>query len=110
MTMWFKFFKRVIWDEGVIQKTVSTLFIVLAVLTFVFTDLKKWPYWMILIAILFFVLWFFTFSWAYKKWRKELSQNWIERHRAEHGELPTLPDYLLEVVDHYTAGKPIDKG
>jgi hypothetical protein len=107
--MWLKFFKLVIWDGGVIRKTVDLLLIVLAVLALVFTDLKEWPYWLILIVILFFVLWLFTFNWAYKKWRKELSQNRIERHRVEHGELPPLPDYLLEVVDNYTAGQPIDK-
>jgi Ca2+/Na+ antiporter len=109
LVTWLKFIKLVLWDEGIIQKTVNILLIVLTILTFVFTDLYEWPYWMLALLALFFAWWFFTFSWAYKKWKKELGQNWIERHRLEHGELPELPQYLLEVVENYTAGQPISK-
>ena len=108
-TMWFKFFKMVLWDEGVIRKTTNILFVILTILAIVFSNRIEWPYWMLMLLILFFAWWFFTFIWAYKKWSKELSQNWIEQYRIEHGELPALPQYLEEVVENYIAGQPINK-
>jgi Ca2+/Na+ antiporter len=89
--MWFKFFKMVLWDEGVIRKTANILLIVLTILAIVLSNRIEWPYWMLMLLILFFAWWYFTFSWAYKKWSKELSQNWVERYKIVHGELPVLP-------------------
>ncbi len=37
--------------------------------------------------------------------------NWIDAHKARHGEYPPLPDYLLQVVEGgtYSRGEPVSK-
>ncbi len=109
---WLKFLKLVLWDEGVLQKTANTLLIVLTILALIFTDLKEWPYWILVLLMLFIAWWYFTFSWAYKKWKGELSSNWITRYELEHGELPSLPSFFIKwgMVGNYTDGQPVRKG
>ena len=36
-------------------------------------------------------------------------ENWIDAYKAQHGEFPPIPEYLLPVVTHYSPGKPVSK-
>ena len=41
---------------------------------------------------------------------KDISElNWIEQYEHQHGKLPTLPTYLVHVVNNYTPGEPVSK-
>lgn len=104
-----KFFKLVLWDEGVWRKIVNILLPVLTIGAIIFTDVEEWRYWLLALLVLPVAWWYFTFDWAFKRWRNEVSQDWIEAYKLEHGELPALPEYLLELVNNYTLGEPVHK-
>ena len=51
-----------------------------------------------------------TFLVAYQQRRQlESHDNWIVVHKARHGKLPTMPDYLLPLVNNYSPGSKISK-
>ena len=49
------------------------------------------------------------YSWRKRKESAKKPATWISTHQAQTGKLPSIPDYLLPVVQRYTKGNPITK-
>ncbi|MBI4295578.1 MAG: hypothetical protein HY667_00525 [Chloroflexi bacterium] len=55
------------------------------------------------------VLWIIALENIYRDYKQKASANWIEQHKMKTGKLPPISDYLLDVVQNYTKGLPINK-
>jgi len=101
-----KFLKIVFWNEGILKKAFSKLLAIITLLSIVLVFYIEWIYWLL---IFLFLIWVLSIYWSYSKWKGEVGKNWIESHELENGQLPTLPNYLLEIAINYTAGQPVNK-
>ncbi|MDD4923305.1 MAG: hypothetical protein PHF74_00520 [Dehalococcoidales bacterium] len=105
----FKFIRLVLIDEGIFKNTLRNTSALLGILA---STVVLGVYHLLYGILLFFIfLWLLTMTWAYRKWRGELSKNWIEKYKLGHNKYPLLPDYLLPFVHDrsYTRGEPLSR-
>jgi hypothetical protein len=65
-----------------------------------------WQYWIIIALTLLLII---TIEGLYRKDISKAKGNWIAQYKLLHGELPSIPEYILPVVIKYEKGKPISK-
>jgi len=72
-------------------------------------DIPQWAIWTLFTIGLMIAIILTYHELRMQKTALEKPINWIDAHKRQHGKFPPVPDYLLPVVQNYSAGKPVSK-